>query len=112
MIEEARDRPSLTLAAIREDQRPRLTYYSAPEHIKLNDASLPLAICTPTDALEDLPHLVSLEVLYELLTKEALATSGVPTPPGEVISISVPPDPSTMEQGRVPWFKTEVDRIL
>ncbi|KAH8423745.1 putative solid-state culture specific protein [Aspergillus melleus] len=73
-----------TFAQLQADQQPSVSFAKSPDSIELGlDAKI--AVLLPTDCLSHLPHLISPETHYEILSKRGLAVSGLPTPPSRVI---------------------------
>ena len=113
LSQSARKQALRTLSAIDERQRPQLSFFRAPKFIQVCDVSAPLAICTPSDDFDRLPRLIDQETLYELLTKESLADSSIPTPKGFVIQVDLPlPDLDIEASDRKRnWISGEIKRI-
>ena len=71
-------------------QRPELSFVAGPEDIVLPPATK-IAVAIPMDCMLQLPHLADPESHYEVLSKSALAISGLPTPQSEVIETVLQP---------------------
>jgi hypothetical protein len=65
-------------------QRPEITFASSTDSIAL-DSKTRFAIVNPMDCLLPLPHLVSPEAHYKALSKRALASCPLATPPTEIL---------------------------
>lgn len=71
-------------------QRPQVTFVVKAQDIVLFPGAQ-IAIASPMDCMLHLPHAVEPEAHYELLSKRALALSGLPTPGSKVIDTLLQP---------------------
>ena len=71
-------------------QRPEVTFVLKPQDIVLSSGAK-IAIISPMDCILHLTHAVDPEAHYEVLSKRALAMSGLPTPGSEVVDTLLQP---------------------
>ncbi|ROT39016.1 solid-state culture-specific ATP-grasp domain-containing protein [Sodiomyces alkalinus F11] len=85
-----RAQAAATMDVLAADQRPRLVFCQGPYHIPAREAGIDLiAYKLVLDGLESGDHdlLVDTDTQWRLNSKEALATSGLPTPRCEVLAV-------------------------
>ena len=113
LSQSARKQAIRTLQAIEENQQPQVSFYQAPNAIQIGDISAPLAVFTPTDALDKLPGHIDLGILYKLLTNEGLAGPSIATPTGLVVNVDLPStNPNTEGSSwKEAWKSREIHRI-
>lgn len=77
-----------TLGILTEDQRPEIIFCPGPAQIPVEKHNIDaLAYKVVLDTFEGYPLAVPLETHWWLNTKEALATSGLPTPKTDIIEV-------------------------
>ncbi|KAK5988313.1 hypothetical protein PT974_12463 [Cladobotryum mycophilum] len=80
-----------TLSQLRHDQQPIVSIVTDLDQLQLAPDTR-IAVKMPDDCLLHLPHVVDADVHYELLSKRALARSGLPTPSSTVIDVLLQPE--------------------
>lgn len=129
-ISHSQEEAEETMERLTPEQRPRLLFFQDPAHISLEEHGIDLlAPKMDLDGLENFPLTIDLETHYFLNSKAALFTSGLPTPPGELIKLdSVCADAqsccatcssnvdslsiqSSCTGTRGPWLSSQISRI-
>lgn len=82
-----------TLNVLSEAQRPDLRFYSGPRDFDgFGDTTMPFALLLPMDILEKQAHVIEPTLHFELLSKRALAISGLKTPESQILDLDNLPD--------------------
>lgn len=94
-IEHGRREVERTLEVLHPSQRARLLHMSGPSRLPLKENKIDiLASKLALDALEEYPLVFDLEKQWYVNSKEALASSGLPTPKCEIVELVGCADPA------------------
>ena len=94
-LEHARLQAEKTVSVLAPSQRPQLEFVPDLQNLQLHGGEQ-LAPLVPLDSLQSLPHALDPELHYALLSKRALALSGLHTPACDIIDFDTMV-PATLE---------------
>jgi hypothetical protein len=100
-----------TLSALVNHQRPRIHMNAGSATATLPPNVTRMAVAMPFDGLDHIPHLLHPDRHYELLSKGCLATSGLPTPRPEVVSVEASEELLAITDRYPGFFPNDLDLL-